>query len=92
MQTLSYPQGFGGDPALLSALAPFFNTYFRPAIPIEESHIAIAAGASSCLDQLLYTICDAGDSVLVLAPYWSMSMSSSQVSPLITFISIIVVC
>lgn len=72
-QTLSYPQGFGGDPALLSALASLFNTYFRPAIPVKESHITVAAGASSCLDQLLYTICDAGDSVLVPAPYWSTS-------------------
>ncbi|KAI4288896.1 MAG: hypothetical protein L6R35_001841 [Caloplaca aegaea] len=70
-QTLSYPQGFGGDPELLSSLASFLNTYFRPAIPVEESHIAVAAGASSCLDQLLYTICDAGDSVLVPAPYWN---------------------
>ena len=70
-QTLSYPQGFGGDPAILSDLASFFNTYFRSAIPVHPSHIAVVGGASSCLDQLMYTICDAGDSVLVPAPYWS---------------------
>ncbi|CAD6585424.1 MAG: hypothetical protein ASARMPREDX12_001996 [Alectoria sarmentosa] len=70
-QNLSYPRGFGGDPDLLSALASFFNTYFRPAIQVQPSHIVLTAGASSCLDQLLYTICDAGDSVLVPAPYWN---------------------
>ncbi|KAI4132263.1 MAG: hypothetical protein LQ338_000815 [Usnochroma carphineum] len=69
----AYPRGFGGDLALLSALASFPNTYFRPANPVEDSHIAVAAGASSCLDQLLYTICDAGDSVLVPAPYWTFN-------------------
>ena len=77
-QNLSYPRGFGGDPDLLSALASFFNTYFRPAIQVQPSHIVLTAGASSCLDQLLYTICDAGDSVLVPAPYWSMCLICSS--------------
>lgn len=76
-QDLSYPQGFGGDPGLLSALASF-NAYFRPAIQPQPSHIVLTAGASSCPDQLLYTICDAGDSVLVPAPYWSMCLTRSS--------------
>lgn len=71
LQNLSYPLGFGGDPVLLEALASFFNDYFHPSIPVLPHHIVTTEGASSCLDGLLYNICDDGDSVLVPGPYWS---------------------
>lgn len=71
LQDFSYPLGFGGDPALLDALASFFNSYFHPSIPVLPRQIATTAGASSCLDSLLYNICDPGDTVLVPGPYWS---------------------
>ncbi|KAF6222489.1 hypothetical protein HO173_013413 [Letharia columbiana] len=70
-ENLSGPRGSGDHPALLSALASFFNADFRPAIQVLPSYIVIATDRSSCLDRLFYTICDAGNSVLVLAPYWS---------------------
>ncbi|MCJ1251406.1 hypothetical protein MMC30_008639 [Trapelia coarctata] len=70
-ERFSYPLGFGGDPALLGALASFFDTYFHPSIPVSSQHVVVTAGASSCLDGLLYSICDPGDSVLVPVPYWN---------------------
>ena len=69
-QHLSYPSGFGGDPALLEALASFFNTQFHPSIPVQPSHIITVSGAGNALDSLLCSICDDGDSVLVPVPYW----------------------
>ena len=71
LQAFSYPQGFGGEPALLTALAAFFNTFFGPCESISSEHLVATAGASACLDSLLYSICDEEDFVMVPAPYWS---------------------
>ncbi|KAH8703005.1 pyridoxal phosphate-dependent transferase [Phaeosphaeriaceae sp. PMI808] len=68
---LSYPKGFSGDPSLLFVLAKFLNTYFHPAVPVMPQHIVTAPGAATCLDSLLYNICDPGDGVLVPGPYWN---------------------
>lgn len=73
IKTLSYAQGFGGDPALLQALAGFFNKYFNPNNPVLPKHIVVTPGATSCLDALLTSVCDDGDGVLVPAPFWSRS-------------------
>ncbi|QYS97979.1 hypothetical protein H0G86_005180 [Trichoderma simmonsii] len=67
----SYPNGFSGDPIMMQALACFINIQFQPYRPVDVSQIATAPGAASCLDALLYTICDAGDGVLVPTPYWN---------------------
>ncbi|KAK8044766.1 hypothetical protein PG993_004790 [Apiospora rasikravindrae] len=67
---LSYPDGFSGDTGLLKALVQFFNTYFRPRIPVAKEHLATAPGAAFCLDALLYNICEADDGLLVLTPCW----------------------
>ncbi|KAF2468469.1 1-aminocyclopropane-1-carboxylate synthase 7 [Lindgomyces ingoldianus] len=66
----SYPRGFGGEPALLKALAEFFTAHFHPSVPIEPGHIITTAGAGSGLDALLYAVCDDGDSVIVPGPFW----------------------
>ncbi|KAF2122846.1 1-aminocyclopropane-1-carboxylate synthase 7 [Lophiotrema nucula] len=70
-QNFSYPRGFSGDPDLLDALANFFNDYFRPFRPVLPDHLMAAPGASTCIDSLLYNICDAGDGVLMPGPYWN---------------------
>ncbi|KAJ6093083.1 1-aminocyclopropane-1-carboxylate synthase 7 [Penicillium sp. IBT 16267x] len=70
LKDLSYPAGFGGDPALLTALARFFNTYFKPSTIIEPEHIIATSGAGNALDALLCSICDEGDQVLVAGPCW----------------------
>ncbi|KAF4335432.1 1-aminocyclopropane-1-carboxylate synthase 1 [Fusarium beomiforme] len=69
---LSYERNFGGDAALLKAASGFFNTYFKPYIPVLPEHIVATPGATSCLDALLFSICDEGDIVLIPAPYWSL--------------------
>ncbi|MCJ1380194.1 hypothetical protein MMC17_003297 [Xylographa soralifera] len=70
-QDLSYPRAFAGFPEVLEAFASFFNSYFHPHLPVQIGHLATAPGAASCLDTLFYNICDPGDGILVLAPYWS---------------------
>ena len=70
-EAFSYPRGFGGDPALLEATSSFMNNYFKPHLPVEPNHVVTAAGATACLDSLLFSLCDPDDSVLVAAPFWS---------------------
>ena len=70
-QDLSYPRAFAGFPEVLAAFADFLNSHFNPHTPVETSHLATAPGAASCIDTLLYNICDPGEGVLVPAPYWS---------------------
>ncbi|KAF1950196.1 1-aminocyclopropane-1-carboxylate synthase 7 [Byssothecium circinans] len=67
----SYPRGFSGDPDLLAAYAHIFNTYFNPHIPVLPSQLATAPGAASCIDALLYNICEDGDGILLPGPYWN---------------------
>ncbi|KAF4948216.1 hypothetical protein FGADI_9808 [Fusarium gaditjirri] len=81
---LSYAQGFGGDALLLASAADFFNTYFKPLNPVLSEHIVATPGATSCLDSLLYCICDEGDIVLVPAPYWSLLRAKVKIVPVIT--------
>lgn len=72
---LSYVDGLSGESGLLAALATFVNKYFKPAAEIKPCHIVVTPGASNCLDSLLFSLCEPGDSVMVLAPYWSMPIS-----------------
>lgn len=55
---------------VLSALSTFFNQYFDARIPVLPEHVIAVAGASTCFDGLLYTICDAGDSIILPSPFW----------------------
>jgi DNA-binding transcriptional MocR family regulator len=67
----SYPKGLGGDPLLLTALATFFNdNNFNHSLSVKAEHVVVAAGAGACLDAVLCTICDSGDSVLVPGHSW----------------------
>lgn len=69
-QDLSYPNGFAGCPKLLRSLSSFFRDYFHPCLPVEPAHIVTGPGACTILDSLLFNICNPGDGVLVMAPYW----------------------
>ncbi|KAJ8069767.1 hypothetical protein OCU04_000185 [Sclerotinia nivalis] len=70
-EDLSYPRAFAGFPEILDSFAAFLNSHFNPKIQVEVSHIATAPGAASCIDALLYNVCDPGDGILVPGPYWS---------------------
>lgn len=69
---LPYPDGFGGSPELVDALAKLFNHHFYPQMEVLGSQIVVAPGATTCLEAMLHCICDPGDAVMVPAPYWSM--------------------
>lgn len=74
-QHLSMPTEFWGNPRLLKLLANLFNNYFAPKTPVQQAHIAVSSGAATCLDTLLWNICNEGDGVLIPGPYWSMYLS-----------------
>lgn len=81
VQDLSYPQGFGGDPELLEALAAFFNRYFSPHVPVESAHVVAGPGATSCLSALLFGICNAGEAVIIPGSYWSENLLLLRTMP-----------
>lgn len=90
-QTFANPDGFNCDPVMREALAKYVTTYFHPAIPVTLENIVPTAGSGHALDALLFTICDAGDSVLCPAPAWCMSPSLSHnrtIDPIIPTISL----
>jgi aspartate/methionine/tyrosine aminotransferase len=68
---LSYSPGIGGPSVARQAFASLFNAYFQPITKISESHIVLAAGGSYALEALVEQICDPGDAILVMAPYWA---------------------
>lgn len=70
IKDLNYPLGVGGPAQVLAAFASFFNQFFSPSIPIEPDHVVTFSGASTCLDGLLYAICDEGDSIILPSPFW----------------------
>ncbi|KAF2807323.1 PLP-dependent transferase [Mytilinidion resinicola] len=67
---LSQLPTFGGDVDTRTALASFFNNFFRPASTVSVDQIVLTAGAGSCIEALVHSICDEGDSVIIPGPYW----------------------
>ncbi|KAK0617476.1 pyridoxal phosphate-dependent transferase [Immersiella caudata] len=70
-KNLSYPDSLAGDLELRESLALLFTRYFSPHRPVQASQVVATPGATHCLDALLTTICNEGDSILVPVPYWS---------------------
>jgi len=62
--------GFGGEPRLRNALAGFFNANFRPVHAVRPEHVVVTAGATEAIEDVIYAVCDEGDSVLVVGPHW----------------------
>ncbi|KAK7530980.1 pyridoxal phosphate-dependent transferase [Phyllosticta citribraziliensis] len=87
-QDLSYQKGFAGDPNVIAALSDAFNRLFAPKIPVEPSHIAVGPGGAAILESLLINICDAGDGMLVLAPFWSGFHFQFDVGPKVAIIPV----
>ncbi|ROT43791.1 PLP-dependent transferase [Sodiomyces alkalinus F11] len=67
---LSYAGGLGGTKELLESLSIFLNHFFSPRIPVKPGHIVTGPGCSSILDTLINDLCDEGDGLLVMAPFW----------------------
>ncbi|TGO44081.1 hypothetical protein BCON_0613g00020 [Botryotinia convoluta] len=66
---LNWPHGFWGEARLLTALSSLFNAYFAPFEPVENQHVVLTAGAAGSLDGLAWSLCDAGEGILVPCPY-----------------------
>ncbi|KAF2465686.1 PLP-dependent transferase [Lindgomyces ingoldianus] len=64
------PDTIGGDVALRQALTSFLNSYFNPIHALTHEHIVLTAGASDALENLVYAVCNDGDSVIVPGPFW----------------------
>ncbi|RMZ74583.1 spindle pole body component alp14 [Pyrenophora seminiperda CCB06] len=65
-----YGSGGGGEPRLRGALAAFFNGHFKPVHVVKPEHIVVTAGATEAIENVVYAVCDEGDSVLVVGPHW----------------------
>lgn len=68
---MSYQKGFSGDPRVIAKLAETFNRLFSPHVPVETAHVVVGPGGAAILESLLLNICNPGDTMLVLAPFWS---------------------
>ncbi|KAH3904619.1 hypothetical protein HBI56_214050 [Parastagonospora nodorum] len=69
-KVFALPASNGGDAQLREALASFFNNHFHPIHPVKSAHIAITAGATDAIENVIHAVCDDGDSVLVPGPSW----------------------
>ncbi|KAF2262724.1 PLP-dependent transferase [Lojkania enalia] len=61
---------FGGDRQTRAALATFFNDHFNPVSVVTTEEVVLTGGAGSCIEALVQSLCDEGDSVIIPAPYW----------------------
>jgi 1-aminocyclopropane-1-carboxylate synthase 1/2/6 len=59
-----------GSRALREALARYLESSYSHR-PLDAENIVVSSGASSIIDFLAYTFCEAGDGVLIPAPYYS---------------------
>lgn len=80
-----------GEARLRGALAAFFNTYFRPVHAVRPEHVVVTAGATEAIENVIFAVCDEGDSVLVAGPHWrefeqSFSSSILSLSPWLNFV------
>ncbi|CAO1633260.1 unnamed protein product [Sympodiomycopsis kandeliae] len=69
---LTYGTSLYGSTRLFNALAKHYNgPAFSPAVPVRADQILTGPGCGSLLDQVFEHIADAGDSVLLSAPYYN---------------------
>ncbi|PKX91311.1 PLP-dependent transferase [Aspergillus novofumigatus IBT 16806] len=68
---LTYGQGAAGSPLLRRALAKFFNTYFHPHQPVNESEIIIASGVTALIDSIAWCTCRDNERIVVPQPLYN---------------------
>ncbi|EGX50052.1 hypothetical protein AOL_s00076g403 [Orbilia oligospora ATCC 24927] len=68
---LTYGDGTTGSYRLKSNLTNFINNYFNPIIDVQPREIIVSSGVSGTLDQLIWTLCNEGDGILVGKPVYS---------------------
>ncbi|KAL7813320.1 1-aminocyclopropane-1-carboxylate synthase [Trichoderma gracile] len=66
---LTYGDGSVGSDQLRQSIASFLNrTTFRPRKPMEMRHVTVLSGVSSIIDCLAFSLCEAGEGVLLGRP------------------------
>ncbi|XP_071809347.1 1-aminocyclopropane-1-carboxylate synthase-like protein 1 [Asterias amurensis] len=60
----------GGVPELKEAIAKYLRVTTRAVMPVDPTKMAVLNGADSGLEAFGHIICDAGEAVLVPAPYY----------------------
>jgi aspartate/methionine/tyrosine aminotransferase len=61
-----------GQSMLREPLAAFMGKHiYKGAVIVDPEHLVVGVGLSAILSSLFYCICEAGDSVLIPAPYYS---------------------
>ena len=66
----SYGEGPWGSLRLRKAMAKHMNRHFKPHAPIQADRLLFANGVTSLCEMLGFTICDAGDVVLLSRPIY----------------------
>lgn len=66
---------YGGEPYLRETYARYLNSYFDRRgvghLVVDTDNILVCAGASHCLSNIFLTICNKGDEVLTIEPFFS---------------------
>ncbi|WWC61562.1 uncharacterized protein I303_104146 [Kwoniella dejecticola CBS 10117] len=84
---LGYGDRLSGSKRLKTAIANMFNENFQPVERVTPEHIITGTGCTTILDQLSWTILNAGDAILIGAPFYAgfdvnmVSRSGSHVVP-----------
>ncbi|EFN53200.1 hypothetical protein CHLNCDRAFT_137035 [Chlorella variabilis] len=68
-----------GMPECQAAMAGLLERHVVPGHKVEPGNVVIAAGAGALLDSLFWCICDAGEGVLIPAPYYPAFDNDLQV-------------
>ncbi|ORY25180.1 pyridoxal phosphate-dependent transferase [Naematelia encephala] len=68
---LSYGDSLWGSRRINRALASFYNQRFDPVVEVLPEHLITGVGCSAVLDQLIYTLMDEGEAVLLASPYYT---------------------
>lgn len=68
---LTYGDALTGSKRLHKALSTFFKKYFHAREEVKSEHIVCGVGVSAIVDQLSEKLCDEGDSIMTVRPYYS---------------------
>eukprot|EP00744_Colponema_vietnamica_P020628 GILI01029342.1.p1 GENE.GILI01029342.1~~GILI01029342.1.p1 ORF type:complete len:443 (+),score=113.41 GILI01029342.1:46-1374(+) len=67
---LSEYNNMKGIAPLREALAKCVTNLFKPAVPIHADGFVVSAGCGAILNNLMFSLCEAGDVCLIPAPYY----------------------
>lgn len=66
----TYGDGTVGSKRLREAIARFLTKHFKPARPLESSHISVTNGCNSSIEHLSWACANPGEAFLLGQPHW----------------------